>query len=254
MKALRRFMLSLVVLLAIAAIVVATCPASFAWRFVAARAGALGLDGLGGTIWNGHAGSARVYGTELGALDWRLSPLPLLRGVIAAQLDIHGGEVTGSGRVEREPDGSLQVTGAAIHMPASLAAPALDIPMLQLLGQMEINLAHLRVQGAWPTAARGEIRWRNAAVAGAAQAPLGDLQARFASAADGSIAGTAHDLGGPLRLEGTFKVAAGGYDAQARLAARDGNPQVLDALRFIGQPQGDGTTLLLIHGKFLSFF
>lgn len=254
MKALRRFIFFLIVLLAIAAIAIATCPASFAWRFVAARAGALGLDGLSGTIWNGHAGSARVYGTELGALDWRLSPLPLLRGVIAAQLDVHGGEVTGNGAIEREPDGSLQVTGAAIHMPASLAAPALDIPMLQLLGRIDIDVAQLTVQGAWPTAAQGEIRWRDAAVAGAAQAPLGDLQAQFASAAEGGIAGTVHDLGGPLRLDGTFKVAAGGYDARAKLAARDGNPQVLDALRFIGQPQGDGSTLLLIHGKFLSLF
>ncbi len=126
--------------------------------------------------------------------------------------------------------------------------------MLQLLGRIDIDIAQLRVQGAWPTAAQGEIRWRNAAVAGAAQASFGDLQARFASAADGSIAGTAHDLGGPLQLDGTFKMDAGGYDAQARLAARDGNAQVLDALRFIGQPQGDGTTLLLIHGKFFRLF
>ncbi len=250
MKALRRFILLFVVLLAIVAIVIATCPASFAWRFVAARAGALKLDGLSGTIWNGHAGGANVYGTELGALDWRLSPLPLLRGMVAAQLDIHGGAVTGSGAVEREPDGTLQVTGAVIHMPASLAAPALDIPMLQLLGQIDIDIAQLRVQGAWPMVAQGEIHWRDAAVAGAAQAPLGDLQARFASAANGGIAGTAHDLGGPLRLDGTFTIDAGGYAAQARLAARDGNAQVLDALRFIGQPQGDGSTLLLIHGKF----
>ncbi|HST27074.1 MAG TPA: type II secretion system protein N [Rudaea sp.] len=247
-------MLFLVVLLAIAAIVVATCPASFAWRFVADKAGALKLDGLGGTIWNGHAGSARVYGTELGALDWWLSPLRLLRGVIAAQLDIHGGEVTGTGAVEREPDGTLQITGAVIHMPASLAAPALDIPMLQLLGQIDIDIAQLRVQGAWPTAAQGEIRWRNAAVAGAAQAPLGDLQAQFATAADGSIAGTAHDLGGPLQLDGTFTISTGGYDVRANLAARDGNAQVLDALRFIGQPQGDGSTLLLIHGQFFKVF
>ena len=250
MKALRRFMLLLVVMLAIVAIVVATCPASFAWRFAAAKAGALKLDGLSGTIWNGHAGSASVYATELGALDWQLSPLPLAHGVMAAQIELHGGEVTGSGAVEREPDGTLQITGAVIHMPARLAAPALDIPMLQLLGQIDIDIAQLRVQGAWPTAAQGEIRWRNAAVAGAAQAPLGDLQAQFATAADGSIAGTAHDLGGPLQLDGTFKISAGGYDVQAKLAARDGNPQVLDALRFIGQPQGDGSTLLLIHGQF----
>jgi hypothetical protein len=254
MKHLRRFILCLFVLLAVAAIAIATCPASFAWRCVAGKAGAFKLDGLSGTVWNGHAGSASVFGTELGALDWRLSPLPLARGAIAAQVDVHGGQVTGSGAVERASDGSLQVTGATIHLPASLAAPALDIPMLQLLGQLDIDIARLRVQGAWPTAAQGEIHWNNAAVTGAAQASLGDLQAQFASAADGSIAGTARDLGGPLQLDGTFTIDAGSYDVRAKLAARDGNAQVLDALRFLGQPQGDGTTLLLIHGKFFPVF
>jgi hypothetical protein len=254
MKILRRFMLCLIALLAVAAIAIATCPASFAWRFVADKAGALRLDGLSGTVWNGHAASASVFGNTLGALDWNLAALPLLHRVATARLHLHGGEATGTGTVEHAADGTLHVTDARIEMPAGMAAPALDIPMLQLLGTLEIDIAQLRTQGAWPTAAQGEIRWRNAAVAGAAQASLGDLQAQFSTAPDGSIAGTAHDLGGPLQLDGTFTITAAGYDVRARLAARDGNAQVLDALRFIGQPQGDGTTLLLIHGQFFQVF
>lgn len=254
MRHLLRCIRFIIVLIALAGIGIATCPASFAWRFAAARAGALTLDGLSGTVWNGHAASASVLDKPLGALDWQLHPLPLLRGVAAAQLDLHGGEVTGSGAVAREPDGTLNLDAATIHLPASLAAPALDIPMLQLLGQIDIDVAHLRVQGAWPTSATGKILWRNAAVAGAAQASLGDLQAQFATAPDGSIAGNAHDLGGPLQLDGTFTIQFSGYDVRARLAARDGNSQVLDALRYMGQPQGDGTTVLLIHGKFFPVF
>lgn len=254
MKVLRRVVLSLIAVVVLAAIAIATCPARFAWNFIADRAGAIKLDGLSGTIWNGRAATASLFGNALGALDWQLAPMPLLHGAALARLSLHGGEATGSGTVEHASDGTLRVIDAKIEMPANMAAPALDIPMLQLLGTLEIDIAQLRVQGAWPTAAQGEIHWRNAAVAGAAQATLGDLQAQFATAADGSIAGTAHDLGGPLQLKGTFKIDAGGYDVRANLAARDGNPQVLEALRFIGQPQGDGTTLLLIHGKFFSIF
>ncbi|MGH8042681.1 MAG: type II secretion system protein N [Rudaea sp.] len=254
MKRLRRLLLVLVVLLALAAIGVATCPASFAWRFVADKVGALQLQGLEGTLWNGHAASASVYGTPLGALDWQLAKLPLLQGEIAAQVNLHGGEVSGSGAVRRESDGSVIVGATNLHLPASLTAPALDIPMLQLLGQIDIDITQLRVRGAWPLAAQGEIRWHNAAVAGAAQAQLGDLQAQFASAADGAIAGTVRDLGGPLKLDGAFRLSAGSYDARVILAARDGNPQVLDALRYIGQPQGDGTSLLLIHGQMFALW
>ncbi|MBS0570633.1 MAG: type II secretion system protein N [Proteobacteria bacterium] len=254
MKTLRRLLVLLLVLVALVAIGVATCPARLAWNRLADRAGAIRLGGVSGTIWNGHAATASLFGNELGALDWQLAPLPLLRGVASARASLHGGPATASGTVERAANGAVRVANAKIQMPASLAAPALDIPMLQLLGTLEIDIAQLRVQGAWPTAAQGEIHWRNAAVAGAAQASLGDLQAQFATAADGSITGNAHDLGGPLQLDGTFKIDAGGYDVRAVLGARDGNPQVLDALRYIGQPQGDGTTLLLIHGKFLRLF
>ena len=96
--------------------------------------------------------------------------------------------------------------------------------------------------------------WRNAAVAGAAQARLGELQAQFASAADGGIAGTLRDGGGPLEARGTFNIALGRYSAQLRLAARDGDARVADALQYVGQPQPDGSRLLLIEGRQLRSF
>lgn len=254
MKHLRRFILFLVVVLALAAISVATCPASFAWHFVANRVGAVKLDGISGSAWNGHASNVSVYAEPLGALDWQLAALPLLRGEVEAQVNLHGSAVTGSGTLAREPDGTLNIGDTTLRLPASLAAPALDIPLLQLLGTLDVKIAQLRLQGAWPTAARGSVDWHDAAVAGAAQAQLGNLRGDFVSASDASINGTLRDQGGPLQLNGTFTVNAGSYDARATLAARDGNPQVLDALRYIGQPQADGTTLLLIHGRLFGIF
>jgi len=141
-----------------------------------------------------------------------------------------------------------------LHAPAHLAAPALDIPALQLLGDLDIAIAHARLLGAWPEAANGTAHWRNAAVAGAAQAQLGDLEATFASAADGSIDGNVHDLGGPLQLTGTFRLNAGSYDADATLRARDANAQVSEALRYIGEPQADGSSHLVIHGQLFKVF
>jgi len=39
-----------------------------------------------------------------------------------------------------------------------------------------------------------------------------------------------------------------------RLAARDGDPRVLDALQYVGQPQADGSVLLKIQGHVLNVF
>lgn len=254
MRHLRRLVLFLLLLAVLAAIGVATCPASFAWRFVAARAGAVTLDAIGGTVWNGHAGSVSVYGRPLGALDWRLAVLPLLHGEVAASVQLHGGDMQASGLFTRHADASVSIVDADARLPARVAAPALDIPLLQLLGTLDIHIAQLTLHGAWPTAARGSVEWRDAAVAGSAQAQLGSLRADFDNAADGSIAGTVRDQGGPLQLHGTFSVRDGNYDARATLAARGGNAQVLDALRYIGQPQADGSMLLLIHGRLFGVF
>jgi hypothetical protein len=254
MKHLRRFLLFLVAILVIAVVIAITCPAQFAYSLIADRLGAVRLGGVGGSVWDGHASSMQVFGTELGALDWQLQAMPLLHGTAVAHLVLGGGETTASADVEHDLDGVTQVRGATIRAPAHIAAPALDIPALQLLGDLEATITQARLRGAWPEAASGTAHWHNAAVAGAAQAQLGDLEATFASTPDGSIAGVVHDLGGPLQLSGTFKISAGSYDAEAKLVARDGNAQVSEALRYIGEPQADGSSLLKIHGQLFKIF
>jgi len=254
MKHLRRLIFVVVVLLVVAIVIAITCPAEFAYRLLADRLGAVKLSGISGSIWQGHAGSVQVFGTPLGALDWQLQAAPLLHGVAAAHLTLSGGEITASGDLASGPGDAIDISNATLHAPAHIAAPALDIPALQLLGDMDIDVAQAHVLGAWPQSANGTAHWRNAAVAGAAQAQLGDLQATFASAADATINGTVHDLGGPLQLEGTFRVNAGSYDADATLRARDGNPQVSEALRYVGEPQADGSSHLVIHGQLFKVF
>jgi hypothetical protein len=254
MKFLRNLILILIVLLVIGGVVVVTCPADYAYRLVADRLDAVKLGGISGSVWNGHAASARVFGQELGVLDWQLEAAPLLNREVMAHIGLNGGEVKASGIVDRSADGTISVHDATFQMPARMAAPALDIPALELLGEIDGKLAQAQLHGVWVDGASGSLRWNNAAVAGAAQAQLGDLEATFSSAPDGSIAGVVHDLGGPLQVSGTFKVAAGSFDAEAKLAARDGNPQVIEALHYIGQLQADGTSLLLIHGGLLKLF
>jgi len=248
MKLFRNLILIVIILLVIAGVVAVTCPADYAYRLVANRLGALKLGGVSGSIWNGHAASAQVFGQELGALDWQLQAAPLLSRELIAHVDLNGGAVKATGIVDRGADGTISVRDATFQMPARMAAPALDIPALDLLGEIDGKLTQAQLRGVWVDGASGSLRWHHAAVAGAAQAQFGDLEATFSSAPDGSIAGVVHDLGGPLQVNGTFKVAAGSFDAEAKLTARDGNPQVMEALRYIGQLQADGTSLLLIHG------
>jgi len=245
---LRGVLISILLLVAIAGVVAWTCPAELAYRFGADALVPVRMHDLTGSIWQGHAGAAEVLGMSLGTIDWKLQAQPLLRGEIVAHVTVAGDGMGGSGIVNYS-GGQTAFDDATLRMPARLAAPVLAIPMLELLGTIEIDIAHARLHDQWLDDAAGTVRWHDAAVAGAAQAKLGDLRATFASTADGSIAGVVDDLGGPLELAGTFKANRNAYEAQARLASRGDNAQVSEALQFIGQAQADGSRNLEIRGR-----
>jgi hypothetical protein len=248
MRFLRGLLIGIVVLVAIAGVVAWTCPAELAYRFAADALVPVRLHDLTGSIWQGHAGTAEVLGVSLGTVEWKLHAQPLLRGQVVARVTVAGDGVSGGGIVDYG-GGQTAIRATTLRMPARLAAPVLAIPMLELLGTIEIDMVHARLRDLWLEDATGTVRWRDAAVAGAAQAKLGDLQATFASTADGSIAGVVGDLGGPLELAGTFKANRNAYEAQARLASRGDNAQVTEALQFIGQAQADGSRNLEIRGR-----
>lgn len=253
MKWLRRALLALVALVVLAAIAAWTCPASIAYGFAADSLRPLRLRDLHGTIWKGRANHVELLGRDFGALRWKFQPLPLLRGEAAAHFALSGPVVTAHGDVRRS-GATTELDATVLRMPAGIAAPVLGIPALQLLGTIEVDIASARLDGVRLAAASGSATWHDAAVAGAAQARLGDLQATFAADGAAGIEGTVRDLGGPLELSGTFNASLGSYAAQARLAARDGNPQVAEALQYVGQPQPDGSRDLQIRGRQLDLF
>jgi hypothetical protein len=131
--------------------------------------------------------------------------------------------------------------------------PAFDIPALRLLGEVEMLLDEAEFAGMFPKRLVGKAWWRDAAVSGSAEALLGTLRADFRTDASGALIGAIEDEGGPLVLEGQFRAALTGYEAEALLSARDGNPQVREALQYIGEPQPDGSSLLHIQGRVLPF-
>src|SRR5512143_2505554 len=121
MRILRNFLMLLVVLLVIGAVVLATCPAEYAYRFVADRLGAVKMGGISGSIWQGHAASVQVFGQPIGALDWRLEAAPLLGREVMAHVRLSGAEVTAAGIVDRAPDGTVSVREATFRLPARMA-------------------------------------------------------------------------------------------------------------------------------------
>lgn len=255
MKVLRLFVMLVFVLVVIGGVVALTLPADLALRWFKPNLGPLQLSGVSGTVWEGRAGAVSAFGRPLGALEWHVEKTPILFRRVVANASLGGASITASGDATRDADGSVLVQNVKFSFPAELAAPALDIPALKLLGTVDGTLAEGRIVGGWIAGAHGSARWHEAGVVGEAEARFGDVLAEFASAPDGSIAGTVKDDGtSSLVVDGQFVVRSGEFDATVKLGVRAEDNQLREALRYIGEPQADGTSLLKIHGQLLKLF
>jgi hypothetical protein len=242
-----RILKILLVLLVLGAIVAGflawTLPADVAYRYGTKYLGPVVLTGVRGTVWDGHADGISVLGRDLGEIDWHAQKIPLLRGQFVADA---------AGVLTRSSDGSLLAHDLRFSVPAELIAPAIDLRSLKLLGTISGVLTQATFASSALSDASGTARWSQAGVTGAAEARFSDMLADFASQADGSISGNVRDDGnGNLAVDGTFKVSFSAFDAQATLKARNGDQQVADTLRYVGQPQPDGSSKLVVHGQML---
>jgi general secretion pathway protein N len=254
MKLLRNLFLLFLVLLVVGGIVLALLPARFALDFVGGRLGPVELGEVSGTVWRGEARPARVNGEDIGTLSWSLSPWALFAARVDADLRLEGEVWRGDGSVSVKRDRSVRVRDLHLNFPAQRLQPALDIPALVLRGEVQVHIVEGELLGGFPTAVKGTATWKDAAVAGSAAAQFGDLSTDFASDGAGGLKGTLRDSGGPLQAQGGYQASLAGYSADVVLRARDGNPQVIEALQYIGQPQPDGSARLEVRGQLLGGF
>jgi general secretion pathway protein N len=254
MKLIRNLFLLVLALVIVAVLVLAFLPARTALGFVGGRLGPVQLGEVSGTVWKGQADPASINGQPIGTLGWRLHPLALLAARADVDVTLAGDTYNGTGAVSVRRDRTLRVRDLHLTLPANKLQPLLDIPALVFRGDVQVDVDEAELRGGFPTQVKGRAAWKNASVAGSAEAQFGDVLTEFASAPGGGIAGTVTDGGGPLQAQGSYTASLVGYDADIALRARDGNPQVLEALHYIGAPQPDGSTRLVIRGRLLGEF
>jgi general secretion pathway protein N len=251
MKFIKALLLVILLLLGLAAVALALFPASTALSWLGGRLGPVQLSEVGGSIWDGHAGQVSAFGQALGRLRWSVSPISALRGAPRVELELEGDRYQGSTVAVLRGALSAELTNARFRFPAETLRGALDVPGLVPGGTVELDLPSALIEAGYPRSLRGTAVWRDAAVAGAAAAALGDIQSEFSTTADGAISGVISDLGGPLQVEGSFRFALTGYEAEALLRPRGSQPALDRALDHIGQRQPDGSSYLKITGSML---
>jgi general secretion pathway protein N len=251
MRLVRRLVLLVLLLAVIAGIALWYLPADFAWRHAGqARLGpTVGLQDLSGTVRHGRAGQLLVNGFPVGALDWTLDWRGLFRRQVGASWQLSGSAWQAQAGDTRLVGDAVEVRDLRAQLPALLLQPMLDIPALNFLGTVEIELASLRHRAGRIEQAQGQARWIDAGVTGQAQARFGPLRAQFGTGDDGRIVGTVEDEGGPLSVEGQFHLDGRSYRAEVILIARDPADPVAQALYYIGEALPGGGSLLIVEGE-----
>jgi general secretion pathway protein N len=254
-----RFLKILVGLVVIAVIVggivLWTLPADVAYRHGARYLGPVVLSGIRGTLWDGHADGISVLGRDLGEIDWSVGKAPVLAGRLVANVRVQGADVDAAGVVERANGGDITLRDVRFRFPAELLTNVVEAPDLTLLGTVSGLVAESTLRDGFVRSATGNARWSEAGVSGAADARFADIVGDFAGQPDGGIAGTAHDDGtGNLAVAATFHANIAGFEADAVLNARNGDPAVLETLRHVGEPQADGSSKLVVRGRMFKLY
>jgi general secretion pathway protein N len=248
MRALRWILGSLGMLALAAGLLAWFAPAELALRFFGDRLGPVRLQGVSGSAWQGRAEQLIAFDVTLGPVAWTLARGDTLAGKPRGTLDLAGSAVRARGAFARE-GAEWRFEGVQAELPAALLAPALDIPALGLRGRVVVDAPEAVLRDGLLARARGHAEWRDLGVTGAANATLPGVRIDFAPAPDGAIVAEVRDLGGPLEVAGEVRIKDGAFLSETRLHLREPNPQLEEALKFIGQRTPEGGSYLRIEGQ-----
>ncbi|MBV9695631.1 MAG: type II secretion system protein N [Gammaproteobacteria bacterium] len=241
----RAFWLTLVALLAFAAILLARLPAS--WMLPLARRAHAGCASIEGTLWSGACGGLTVNGAALGDLTWDLHALALLRLRLAAAVSLLGPAAHGSAELEASAGGALRAH--AVRADLTLEPRLLPGLPANLHGTAHAELARLALDELGLREIEGRIEARDLEERSGENTLLGSYEVRFPGG--GALTGAVRDLGGPLEVSGTLHLSAEGFELQGQVAARrSASAELTDGLRFLGTPDAAGRRTFDISGSF----
>jgi len=241
----RAVWITLLAVVAFLGVLVARMPAGWVLPARTASGGCMSLDG---TLWSGSCSGLSFGHTALGDLTWELRPLPLLRGRLAAHLNL-AGPITASGDVELGFGRHLSARNLSADLPLD---PRLlpDLPQ-ELSGRAHAELALIEVERGVLRQLQGRIEAHDLVDHSGAATPLGSYVVTFPGGA-GDLTGKLHDLDGPLALEGTLRLTGqGGYELEGLIAPRAGAPrELVSNIRFFGSPDATGRRTFSLSGTF----
>lgn len=206
----------------------------------------MGLNGVSGTIWNGHAQSLYISGVPVTDVDWSLSFFPLLVGKIS--LDIKAGNIRDTEQISATGFVQLSFSGHEIHaqeflvyLPTKSVLSLVPLPIpVKADGRFKVQLDDLDYSNGCQTLS-GQGQWLNASYTNAnKEIDLGNFDADLSCKGTNILLNINEPNSFGLSAEATipanmkFKIA-GRFKPDANLPK-----EVHQAAQFFGKPDDNG--------------
>jgi hypothetical protein len=197
----RTLRISLLAILAFAAILLVRLPASWIAGFLPQG---IGCGEIAGTAWNGTCARLAYNGIPIGNLAWELHPSALLRLKVAAYVDLTRGDDFIRGDIEVGSGETYVANDLQAQMP--LHPPPVPQMSSGYAGAVSVNLAHVRVEKNRITEIEGQIE-TTSLVSQRERMEIGSYSVSFPKTPPGQEpVGQLVSLDGPVDFQGTLKL------------------------------------------------
>jgi general secretion pathway protein N len=239
----RTILLVCLALVAFAVMLIVKLPASWV---VARLPPQIQCTPVSGTLWNGSCGSVVSAGVQVGRLTWKLHPMKLFSGKLAAHVDVQRTNAFVRGEIESSFDQSeitLREVDAETPIDSSISQ---QLPP-NFRGRGAAKLQMVQVEKGVVTAVRGRVEGRDLEQ----RYPLGSFAVTFPGN-DGEPVGQIESLGGPLDVTGTLRLTREpGFSVEGTVVAgADVHPELARQLEYLGSPDAQGRRPFSVAGTF----
>ena len=209
---------------------------------------AVQLSGLQGSIWSGSAAEASAAGLYLRDLKWRLRPLRLFTGKLAATVEAKPSSGFLEADVAAGLGGTISLSNVNGSLPLSDFASVARVP--GLAGNASIQFEELRIRDGLPVAATGTLAIANLVAPMVDPGSIGGYRAEFFTD-DNAVIASVEDVNGVFDLAGSLTISADrNYQFLGKVAATDSTSEKLRGqLRFLGTPNERGQHDIRLEGQ-----
>jgi len=208
--------------------------------------GAVAVEGVRGSLFNGKIDQLRstddLLPWEASNVSWRLAPGALLKGGAGATIgfDAYGG--SGKGLVTGMRGGNVEVSDFEFDLQAKELEALLPVPVAEFSGTVSGLVDTLKIENQLLTLFQGVVNWQNAEVQHPFQASLGDVNIDVKPEGEKTHLATIAANGGDVSIEGTVLLGLNGDFTTDVLFTPTGtaSQSLLNNLRQLGRADAQG--------------